>query len=52
MSDIQRSNKTTALWALTAVVFLGLLVAAFVPGIRLPVIVAQVGFALLHGAHR
>jgi hypothetical protein len=52
MSAIKRSNKTTALWALTAVVFLGLLVAAFVPGIRLPLIVAQVGFALLHGAQR
>jgi putative membrane protein len=52
MSAIQRSNKTTTLWALTAVVFLGLLVAAFVPGVRLPLIVAQVGFALLHGAQR
>jgi uncharacterized membrane protein len=51
MSAIKRSNKTTA-WALTAAVFLGLLVAAFVPGIRLPLIVAQVGFALLHGAQR
>jgi uncharacterized membrane protein len=52
MSAIQRSNKITTLWALTAVVFLGLLVAAFVPGVRLPLIVAQVGFALLHGAQR
>jgi putative membrane protein len=52
MSAIQRSNKITTLWALTAVVFLGLLVSAFVPGIRLPLIVAQVGFALLHGARR
>ena len=52
MSAIQRSNMTTALWALTAVVFLGLVVAAFVPGIRLTVIVVQVGFALLHGAQR
>jgi uncharacterized membrane protein len=52
MSAIQRSNKTTTLWALTAVVFLGLLVSAFVPGVRLPLIVAQVGFALLHGARR
>jgi putative membrane protein len=52
MSAIQRSNKTTTLWALTAVVLLGLLVAAFVPGVRLPLIVAQVGFALLHGARR
>ena len=52
MSAIQRSNKITTLWALTAVVFLGLLVSAFVPGVRLPLIVAQVGFALLHGAQR
>jgi putative membrane protein len=52
MSAIQRSTKTTALWYLTAVVLLGLLVSAFVPGIRLPLIVAQVGFALLHGARR
>ena len=52
MSAIQRSNKTTILWAFTAAVFLGLVVAAFVPGIRLWVIVVQVGFALLHGAQR
>jgi putative membrane protein len=52
MSAIHRSHKTTALWAVTAVVFLGLLVSAFVPGVRLPLIVAQVGFALLHGAQR
>jgi putative membrane protein len=52
MSAIHRSNRTAALWALTTVVFLGLLFAAFVPGVRLPLIVAQVGFALLHGAHR
>jgi putative membrane protein len=52
MSAIHRSHKTTTLWAVTAVVFLGLLVSAFVPGVRLPLIVAQVGFALLHGAQR
>jgi uncharacterized membrane protein len=40
------------LWVLTAAVFLGMLAAAFVPGITLPLIVAQVGFALLHGARR
>jgi uncharacterized membrane protein len=50
MSAIQRSNRT--LWALTAVVLLGLLGAAFVPGVRLSVIVVQGGFALLHGAQR
>jgi putative membrane protein len=52
MSAIQRSNRT--LWALTAVVLIGLLVSAFVPGpgLRLPVIVLQVVFLLLHGAQR
>ena len=52
MSAIHRSHKTPTLWAVTAVVFLGLLVSAFVPGVRLPLIVAQVGCALLHGAQR
>jgi uncharacterized membrane protein len=52
MSAMHRSTQATTLWVLTAVVFLGLLVAAFVPGITLPLIVAQVGFALLHGAQR
>jgi len=50
MSAIQRSNRT--LWAITAAVLLGLLVSAFVHGITLPLIVAQVVFALLHGAQR
>jgi putative membrane protein len=50
VTAIHRSNRT--LWALTAIVFLGLLVAAFVPGVRLPVIVVQVVFALVHGARR
>jgi putative membrane protein len=50
VTAIHRSNRT--LWALTAVVLLGLLVAAFVPGVRLPVIVVQVAFALVHGARR
>jgi putative membrane protein len=52
MSVIDRSTKSTTLWALTAAVLLGLLAAAVVPGITLPLIVAQVGFALLHGAWR
>jgi putative membrane protein len=52
MSAIQRSNRTTALWIVTAVIAVGLLVSSFVPGIRTVVIVAQVGFALLHGAQR
>jgi putative membrane protein len=50
MSAIPRSTRT--LQALTAIVFLGLLVSAFVPGIRLVLIVAQVAFVLLHGARR
>jgi putative membrane protein len=52
MSTVERSNRTTTLWAITTAVFLGLVIAAFVPGIRLPLIVLQVGFALLHGAQR
>jgi putative membrane protein len=52
MSAIHRSTQSTTMWALTAVVLLGLLAAAVVPGITLPLIVAQVGFALLHGARR
>ncbi|WP_329047407.1 carotenoid biosynthesis protein [Amycolatopsis sp. NBC_01488] len=52
MTTAGRSPRT--LWILTAVILAGLLVAAFVPGtgIRLPVIVIQVGFVLLHGARR
>ena len=51
-TTVGRSRRT--LWILTAVILAGLLVAAFVPGtgIRLPVIVVQVGFVLLHGARR
>jgi putative membrane protein len=52
MSVIQRPAKSTTLVALTSVVLLGLVVSAFVPGLRLPVIVLQVGFVLLHGARR
>jgi uncharacterized membrane protein len=52
MSAIQRSTKSTTVLALTAVVLVGLIASAFVPGLRLPVIVAQVVFALLHGAQR
>jgi putative membrane protein len=44
-------NRTT-LWAVTGVVLLGLVVTAFAPGLRLVVIVAQVGFLLVHGARR
>jgi uncharacterized membrane protein len=52
MSATERSDRTTTLWIITAVVVLGQVVAAFVPGVRLPLIVVQVGFALLHGAQR
>jgi uncharacterized membrane protein len=44
-------NRTTV-WAVTAVVLLGLIVTAFAPGLRLAVIVVQVGFLLVHGARR
>jgi putative membrane protein len=52
MSALSRSTKMTTLWAITAVIFLGMIIAAVVPGLRLPLIVVQVGFALLHGAWR
>jgi len=52
MSAIQRSSKSATLLAFTTVVLLGLIATAFVPGLRLPVIVLQVGFVLLHGAWR
>ena len=52
MSAIDRSDKTTTLWAITAVVALGLVITAFIPGLRPLLIVLQVGFALLHGARR
>jgi uncharacterized membrane protein len=52
MFAIQSSKKTATLWAITAVVALGLLVSSFVPGLRTPLIVVQVGFALFHGAQR
>jgi uncharacterized membrane protein len=52
VSAIQRSNKTTTLWAVTAVVAAGLILASFVPGVLMLLIVVQVGFALLHGAQR
>jgi putative membrane protein len=50
MSVIQRSERTV--WALSSVVLAGLVVSALVPGLRLPVIVAQVVFAFVHGAQR
>ncbi|WP_434447084.1 carotenoid biosynthesis protein [Lentzea sp. E54] len=50
MPASQRSGRM--LWVATAAVFAGLLLAAFVPGVRLPLVVAQVGFALWHGAQR
>jgi putative membrane protein len=50
MSTVKRSNRT--LWALTAVVLIGLLVNAFVPSLRLLVIVVQVVFVLWHGSRR
>ena len=52
MSTIQRSNRSTTLWAITAVVALGLVIVAFVSEARPLLIVLPVGFALLHGAQR
>jgi len=52
MTALRRSG--TMLWILTAVVLAGLIASAFVPGpgLRIPVIVAQVVFVLVHGAQR
>ncbi|KJK44003.1 hypothetical protein UK23_31130 [Lentzea aerocolonigenes] len=50
MPATERSG--TALWVCTAVVFLGLVLTAFVRDVRLVLIVAQVGFALWHGGRR
>jgi uncharacterized membrane protein len=52
MSTIQRSNRPTVLWVITAVVALGLVIVAFVSEARPLLIVLPVGFALLHGAQR
>src|SRR5258706_5304861 len=52
MSATKRSDRITALWVITVVIVVGQVVAAFVPGVRLPLVVVQVGFALLHGARR
>jgi putative membrane protein len=52
MSAIQGSNRTATLWVITAVIVTGMLVAGFVPGVTMLLIVVQVGFALLHGAQR
>jgi len=52
MSTIHRSHRT--LWTFTVVILVGLIVSALVsgPGVRLPVIVLQVGFVLWHGSRR
>jgi uncharacterized membrane protein len=52
MSTIQRSNRVTTVWAITAVVSVGLVIAGFIPEVRPLLILLQVGFALLHGAQR
>jgi putative membrane protein len=52
MSTIVRSDKTTTLlWAATALVML-MAGAAMVPGVGTVLLVLQVAFVLLHGAHR
>jgi putative membrane protein len=52
MSASRRSNTITTLWAITAVISLGLIITSFIPGVRTLLILLQVAFALLHGAHR
>ncbi|MFD4524372.1 carotenoid biosynthesis protein [Streptomyces sp. NPDC058470] len=52
MTAVQRSNKNTTVWCLTAVVLLGQILAAFVHGLTMLVIVVEVGFVFLHGAQR
>jgi uncharacterized membrane protein len=44
-------NRTTVR-VVTAIALVGLIVTAFAPGLRLAVIVVQVGFLLVHGARR
>ncbi|MFE9768625.1 carotenoid biosynthesis protein [Streptomyces sp. NPDC005808] len=52
MTAVPRSHKNTTVLCLTAVVLLGQLLSAFVPGLTMLVIVVQVGFVFLHGAQR
>jgi len=52
MSATKRSDRISTLWGITVVIVVGQVVAAFVPGVRLLLVVVQVGFALLHGARR
>src|ERR1700719_1912798 len=52
MSAIQRSDKTATLWVVTAVIVVGMLVGALVPGVTMLLIVVQVGVARLHGSRR
>jgi uncharacterized membrane protein len=52
MPTSERSHRATMLWATTAVIALGLILEAFVPGATLIVVVLQVVFVLLHGAQR
>jgi uncharacterized membrane protein len=47
-----RPNRTARLWTVTAVIGAGLIIAMLIPGIRLPLIVLQIGFVLMHGAQR
>jgi uncharacterized membrane protein len=53
MAVNQRSDRArSAVWGLTALILAGLVVSAFATGLRLPVIVAEVVFVLVHGARR
>lgn len=42
----------TTLWAITAVIALGLIVASFVPAVAIPLVLVQIAFMLVHGARR
>jgi putative membrane protein len=53
MSTLERSSRTTtALWILAALIFACMVVGIVVPGLKMVVILALVGFALVHGAQR
>jgi uncharacterized membrane protein len=49
---IARPNQTKTLWFLAAAIAAGWVAAMFIPGIGIPLLVAQIGFLVLHGAWR
>lgn len=52
MPMIGRSRAVPAMWAVTVLTALGLVIASWAPGVRMALIVLQVAFALVHGAQR